>query len=517
MSGHDGLEPMGPGGELLSPPERRVLANIREGLLDAEIAVRMGVATGEVKRHIESMLAKLRLSDRAALRDWDGSPPAVVPGAGAGVDGAPGDVFEDAPRPRVSRASVAGLVVAVAAVVGVLVVLATRGGGTDEPAPAAGEAVTPTPAATPTPDPLAIPSAVGGVPVEELVELPVGEFPAALVVYLTPGCLPCTAGGALSRLTRQPTGMQEEVLFRPESGSLWAVRVDPGGWDIAAVVCHAGPCTDSASGGPRSFVLHVSRDGGITWGEVLQMETEGLFPVRFDGNAVEAWVQDAGQEGRRVRVHLDGGANAIETMAATTPGEVFNQGFSPPAAIADVLYAVAPAGANEPEVYSWGPRERGDQYDHYFVGAARDGELISAFVGFGTPWSPLVGTASGIAVAIETAITADGNAISRWGLLAAVQGSVLPLPELDAAFADRGLYPMGAAMGPWARIVAPGGCAPYVTVSKDLATGCIADGVLGRQLRGFRTGQDGASEALVILPGVGPAWVEEGQLRFTGE
>ncbi len=54
----------------LSDPEQTLLALIRDGRMDAEIAVRLGLPTGEVKARIERLQAKLAVESRAELRDW---------------------------------------------------------------------------------------------------------------------------------------------------------------------------------------------------------------------------------------------------------------------------------------------------------------------------------------------------------------------------------------------------------------------------------------------------------------
>lgn len=60
--------------ELLTPAEQRVLAELRSGRPNAEIAVRLGVSVNTVRYHVSNILAKLELPNRAALRSWDGEP-----------------------------------------------------------------------------------------------------------------------------------------------------------------------------------------------------------------------------------------------------------------------------------------------------------------------------------------------------------------------------------------------------------------------------------------------------------
>lgn len=54
----------------LTPAELRVLAEVRLGLTNAEIAVRLGLSPDTVKSHVASMLSKLDLEDRRELAVW---------------------------------------------------------------------------------------------------------------------------------------------------------------------------------------------------------------------------------------------------------------------------------------------------------------------------------------------------------------------------------------------------------------------------------------------------------------
>ena len=55
---------------LLTPSEERVLAHVRRGLTNAEIAVRLGVSLDAVKYHVSNMLGKLGLQNREQLAAW---------------------------------------------------------------------------------------------------------------------------------------------------------------------------------------------------------------------------------------------------------------------------------------------------------------------------------------------------------------------------------------------------------------------------------------------------------------
>ncbi len=54
----------------LTPAETRVLAYVREGKHNAEIAVRLGISNDTVKYHVKNMLGKLSLTSRDELAQW---------------------------------------------------------------------------------------------------------------------------------------------------------------------------------------------------------------------------------------------------------------------------------------------------------------------------------------------------------------------------------------------------------------------------------------------------------------
>lgn len=56
-----------------------MLAALREGASNAEIAESLGVSVHTVKSHLSSMFAKLEVSDRTALARWEGQPGEALP------------------------------------------------------------------------------------------------------------------------------------------------------------------------------------------------------------------------------------------------------------------------------------------------------------------------------------------------------------------------------------------------------------------------------------------------------
>ncbi len=63
--------------EILTPAEQRVLMYLREGLPNADIAVRLGISPDGVKYHVSNMLGKLDLHGREELARW--RPPRSTP------------------------------------------------------------------------------------------------------------------------------------------------------------------------------------------------------------------------------------------------------------------------------------------------------------------------------------------------------------------------------------------------------------------------------------------------------
>jgi Tol biopolymer transport system component/DNA-binding CsgD family transcriptional regulator len=113
----------------LTPAELRVLAELRAGGTNGEIAERLGLSLNTVKYHVANMLAKLELPDRAALSNWRGDRTGPLRGAGWWM--------------------LAGGAAAVAVAVGAVVLLAflsgSDGAGTPMEATPSADAVLPTP------------------------------------------------------------------------------------------------------------------------------------------------------------------------------------------------------------------------------------------------------------------------------------------------------------------------------------------------------------------------------------
>ncbi len=62
-----------PHDDLLTPAEWRTLNAVRHGLTNRQIAERRGISLDAVKYHVANIVAKLGVTDRAALKAWLGS------------------------------------------------------------------------------------------------------------------------------------------------------------------------------------------------------------------------------------------------------------------------------------------------------------------------------------------------------------------------------------------------------------------------------------------------------------
>lgn len=135
----------------LTPSEEQLLEFIRDGRVDAEIAVRLGISNAEVKERTERLARKMRARDRAELRS--GAPEEEL----APADDTPRRTVRDSTigRWRAATAALAILVTAMA-----VFVFVTRGDGANE-APTVAAAVPSVPIGdvTVTPEPQPTPTA----------------------------------------------------------------------------------------------------------------------------------------------------------------------------------------------------------------------------------------------------------------------------------------------------------------------------------------------------------------------
>jgi len=238
----------------LTATEEIIIQNLRDGLRDAEIAVRLSLTVGDVQRRISVLLHDFRLASRDELLDW--TPPATDEAEEDPV----GDVPVPAAEESAARAPVLSLVLtAFTLLLGatVLFILQPWTSDTSRPAiPAADAATTPPPAPTlpSLPRPPSTPVDFGPRP--EGV-----DFGQAVSIDTTYALLISAEDEdgsliGLDRVFRHPGGGDalREPLWRPPAGSR-ATGIVTGQHGAVAVTYEAG----------SAAWLTLSHDGGITW------------------------------------------------------------------------------------------------------------------------------------------------------------------------------------------------------------------------------------------------------------
>ncbi|MEX0781174.1 MAG: helix-turn-helix transcriptional regulator [Dehalococcoidia bacterium] len=261
----------------LSIREQQVFRLVREGRMDSEIAVRLGVGTGEVKQTVTVLMSKCGVNERSGLLTWEPSAP------------------QAARRPWVERlsdrmgATVGGLVFAliVVGMGGIYLWRAFSGG--DEPVDLSGAVRTTTavptvPSATPTPTPP--PLRLGAVTYEPLRYSNESFLPANVTLYVATDCpgreltQDASVSPQLYRMERiLPRGgglggssllAIEPLLTLPEPPAfILGFAADPYGGLLVVATCVEGTCERDTDG---VTLLQQSRDGGRTW------EDAGTFP-----------------------------------------------------------------------------------------------------------------------------------------------------------------------------------------------------------------------------------------------
>lgn len=282
--------------DVLTPREWDVLTLVRDGLINQEIADRLGISRDAVKYHVSEILSKLHLPSREEAARWQPEPPAatVLRPAWASALAPLAALFRRLSWSVAARVAGGTVVAASVAGLGLLLwgVLQTDEGEGDDSVDAsrtpAGSASAGT---SPTPDDGAVPLTVGQA-------FPLGNY--ALILEL--GCTQCDGGtlgfarlyadgggvilepifdpAALGYSTRpvtdprQPDGMGKEDPYitgfasAPDASEMWVslcVRESCGGGIDAWL-----PGSDT--------VLFRSSDGGASWQEVSH-ETDSSFVI----------------------------------------------------------------------------------------------------------------------------------------------------------------------------------------------------------------------------------------------
>ncbi len=319
MSNNGAFDPETDG---LTPGEQHVLALIREGRLDAEIAVRLGVSVGDVKDRIQRILRKLDLHERRDLLD---------PSAERRVPAHEDEVIIDAtggqpaPPARLAWPSLPAKVAAGAVLLASGVFAASWAWSLGEPA--AGDARDSSPAAQTTPVPgeatrdaviVDGPFAVTVTPTVLVVngisapEMKVTErttFPESLVLYvLNTGIAPDPGqGNGLFRVYRLAGKTYSERVFPPPgwTAQIMSAAAAPDGSDIVVATCTRGTCLGRGVDADSEATYYRSRDGGITWAVDFRLARgTGVYGVshgrmlvaQAEPNATARWmvVEDGG-------------------------------------------------------------------------------------------------------------------------------------------------------------------------------------------------------------------------------
>lgn len=239
--------------------DQALIEMVREGRVDAEIAVRLGLSAGAIEDRIAAVCSELGLAGRSELARYTGTLP--------GTEDARNP--EPTPGRGVSLVTVASLVagLAVAAVAGWRML--DRGASTDDlPNEAVAQPVA-TAVILAAPTRVAGP-AVNGVPVQDAAIGAPESLPAGttLLVLRTDAA---NGDTTIERVTQTSEGLVNAVLFSPASnGEIREAVVSGDGASMAASVCIA--CEGAH---PRLEVFR-SDDSGANWRLVTATEATVL-------------------------------------------------------------------------------------------------------------------------------------------------------------------------------------------------------------------------------------------------
>jgi len=322
---------------ILSPAERRVLEYVREGTLDAEIAVRLGVPVGDVKDRIASMRRKLNLSDRAALAAWtpsDGPHPPdrteLPPDVLADPEGAPPETLH---RSLPNAGTLVSLVLVVLFAAGAIGFLLWSN-ETSEPRARADTTPADIPALGPGPQPspapgysVLTPSPGSTVAAGQLKEGIPGALPPDVRLLLLRSCdggiATCPPHSRYLELVASPASgeIARSVVFDPADRTLLDAVASHDGQVLFVMTCLGGGCLGAP--GAAEYRLHRSIDGGANWqaralpdGPVTVVGVEGIDAVVTPAGGHEYGIYDFGTNSFR---DYGGTAPARQGLAAPDP------------------------------------------------------------------------------------------------------------------------------------------------------------------------------------------------------
>ncbi len=339
--------------DVLTPAEQRVLALVREGLTNAEIAIRLELSPTTVKYHVANMLSKLDLPDRHALAAWEAPErrrrPVALSALLLGWFVAPRRwVLPGSASP--ARVAVGGLL-GVVALMAVAAIVATavafrRSADEDLPAPPAGATSTQPPAAS-APPATPAPSPAAAVAWVRTLRGPQGEIAADAALTPDGSVLVVGVTGSPSFLgTTGDTGDVALVKLRPSGKREWVKRINAPGFESpsALAVDAAGEIYVAGHGlvpGASRHVLlmKLTGNGGVEWQAQFGEWTGEAFDIAVapDGSVslvgwvvrnpeddprAELLVTRVAASGRRVWTVYEGGVQSHSPMGiATDPSD----------------------------------------------------------------------------------------------------------------------------------------------------------------------------------------------------
>jgi Tol biopolymer transport system component/DNA-binding CsgD family transcriptional regulator len=231
--------------DVLTPREWEVLALLREGLSNDEIAARLGITLAGAKYHVSEILGKLGVESREEAARWQ--PQAVRPlwAAIATPIGSAWRKLTSGPLPALTAASLALLIAAGIALLA-WALLRTSGGGTSVIAPTSTAPAITQPAVVGAPTPTAP---------------PVG-----------------TTGTACPGGPTAPTASAPLLAYAAPDNTIWVIGAD--GSNATQLICSATGGQNAAWSASGRYLAHVSEDGAL---HILDVET-GKDTVADDGS-----------------------------------------------------------------------------------------------------------------------------------------------------------------------------------------------------------------------------------------